>query len=92
MKFEYIVCLLQKGRVTFANDQWQGKVALDGGTTEEAALESCPKSWEFLNKKGAESWELVAAAPEIAKGELTGLFSDQLQLEGFTSLYLRRAS
>ena len=55
MQFEYLVCQTQYSRVTFANGEWQGSVALN-------ALDSCPQVWDYLNQVGRAGWQLIAAA------------------------------
>ena len=45
MQFEYLVCQTQYSRVTFANGEWQGSVAMDAGDSQ-AALDSCPEVWD----------------------------------------------
>lgn len=72
------------------NGQWAGTLRLRDAT-EEAALDSCPRLWEFLDQKGNEGWDLVTATSEIAKGEVSGIFSDQLELTRMTTLFLKRA-
>jgi hypothetical protein len=61
MQFEYLVCQTQFSRVTFANGEWQGTVALSGGDSQ-AALDSCPEVWDYLNQMGRAGWQLVTAA------------------------------
>lgn len=57
--FEYQVCSVQYGRVTFVNGQWRGTTPL-GSVDTNVALESCPNVWEYLQDAGREGWELVA--------------------------------
>ena len=57
--YEYQVCSVQYGRVTFVNGVWHGGAPLSDDTT--AALESCPGVWDYLQAAGREGWELVAA-------------------------------
>jgi hypothetical protein len=91
MRYQYLVCMVQQGRVTWVNGQWIGtKKPRD--SSDDEALSSCPHPWEFLDAKGGEGWELVAATTELAKGELTGFFDDQVELTRFTVLYFKRAS
>jgi hypothetical protein len=59
-RFEYQVCSVQQARVTFVNGAWQGRVAPDGGD-HEAALQSCPNAWDYLEAAGYDGWELTAA-------------------------------
>ncbi|HEX8115696.1 MAG TPA: hypothetical protein VF521_00365 [Pyrinomonadaceae bacterium] len=56
--FEYQVCSVQYGRVTFVNGQWRGSVPF--GTDTSAALESCPNVWDYLREAGRDGWELVS--------------------------------
>ena len=58
MQFEYLVCQTQFGRVTFANGEWQGTVPLSSGDSQ-AALDSCPQVWDFLNNMGGRGWQLI---------------------------------
>ncbi|HEX3280360.1 MAG TPA: hypothetical protein VHR36_03940 [Pyrinomonadaceae bacterium] len=60
MQFEYLVCQTQYGRVTFANGEWQGSVALSSGDSQ-AALDSCPQVWDYLNEAGRVGWQLITA-------------------------------
>jgi hypothetical protein len=61
MQFEYLVCQTQYSRVTFANGEWQGTVALISGDSQ-AALDSCPQVWDYLNEAGRVGWQLITAA------------------------------
>src|SRR4029078_3662744 len=61
MQFEYLVCQTQYSRVTFANGEWQGTVALSSGDSQ-AALDSCPQVWDYLAQAGRAGWQLVTAA------------------------------
>jgi hypothetical protein len=56
-RFEYIVCQVQYNRVTYINGGWAGNVP----PTHEKALESCPYAWDYLNKMGADGWQLSNA-------------------------------
>jgi hypothetical protein len=56
--FDYQVCSVQYGRVTFVNGAWLGGVPVTGDTS--AALESCPNVWDYLREAGRDGWELVA--------------------------------
>ena len=60
MQFEYLVCQTQYSRVTFANGEWQGTVALSSGDSQ-AALDSCPQVWDYLNEAGRVGWQLITA-------------------------------
>ena len=61
MQFEYLVCQTQFSRVTFANGKWQGSVALNSGDSQ-AALDSCPEVWDYLNEAGRLGWQLIGSA------------------------------
>jgi hypothetical protein len=56
--YEYQVCAVQYGRVTFVNGTWRGRVPMSEDTS--ASLESCPNVWEYLQEAGGDGWELVA--------------------------------
>ena len=56
MKFEYRICNSQGGLITFVNGDWQGTRPPD----DKEALESCPKTWAYLQTAGQDAWELVA--------------------------------
>ena len=59
-KFEYRVCAMQNGRVTFVNGQWLGTIA-PGTDDPNQALETCPVVWAYLQQAGEEGWELASA-------------------------------
>lgn len=56
--YEYQVCNVQYGRVTFVNGAWNGSVPMSGDTT--ASLDSCPNVWDYLRDMGREGWELIS--------------------------------
>lgn len=56
--FDYQVCSVQYGRVTFANGVWQGSAPMSADTT--ASLESCLNVWDYLRDAGRDGWELVS--------------------------------
>ena len=56
--FDYQVCSVQYGRVTFVNGAWHGSAPISGDTN--ASLESCPNVWEYLREAGRDGWELVS--------------------------------
>jgi hypothetical protein len=60
VQFEYLLCQTQYSRVTFANGEWQGTVALSSGDSQ-AALDSCPQVWDYLNEAGRVGWQLITA-------------------------------
>ena len=55
--YEYQVCSVQYGRVTFVNGAWRGSAPFTG---ENESLASCPNVWDFLQEAGREGWELVS--------------------------------
>lgn len=63
-QYEYRVCQAQQSRVTFVNGEWAGQV---GNTDPDPqwALNSCPATWDYLNRAGAEGWELISATTRL---------------------------
>ncbi|MBU1222106.1 hypothetical protein KKF34_18950 [Myxococcota bacterium] len=59
MSFKYKVCQMQFGRITFVNGTWNGKIDYQSDDTE-AAINSCPNDYEFLEEQGSDGWELVS--------------------------------
>ena len=59
--YEYQVCSVQYGRVTFVNANWRGHQPLGSAEDTNLLLESCPHVWEYLQEAGRDGWELVAA-------------------------------
>ncbi|HEV7681063.1 MAG TPA: hypothetical protein VGO68_02990 [Pyrinomonadaceae bacterium] len=68
MQFEYLVCQTQFSRVTFANGEWQGNVALNSGDMQQA-LDSCPDLWLYLNQVGRAGWQLITAVNSTITSE-----------------------
>jgi len=68
MQFEYLVCQTQFSRVTFANGEWQGTIPLNAGDTQ-AALDSCPQVWDYLQQAGRGGWQLVSAVNSTITNE-----------------------
>ena len=58
--FDYQVCSVQYGRVTFVNGAWRGLAPISEDTS--ATLESCPLLWEYLRAAGRDGWELVGTS------------------------------
>ncbi|MDT5269324.1 MAG: hypothetical protein QOH49_1510 [Acidobacteriota bacterium] len=56
--FDYQVCSVQYGRVTFVNGAWRGRTPMSEDTS--TSLESCPNVWDYLQEAGRDGWELVA--------------------------------
>lgn len=76
-KYEYQVCSVQEARVTWVNGGWTGNVKPEDDN-HEAALESCPAVWTYLQGVGYDGWELTAA------------LSHQTAESTYEVLYLRR--
>ena len=83
--YEYLVCQMQMGRITFVNGEWRGSIDYRSDTDPDTALNSCPQVWEYLNRAGAEGWELVGAVDQT----ITHL--DKYS-QVMSHLYLKRAS
>ena len=82
MNFEYRVCQVQYGKVTFVNGEWQGSLPLSSGDSQ-AALDSCPQVWEYLAQAGRASWELVTATN-------TAISHDESVSQLTSDLFLKR--
>lgn len=59
-QYEYRVCAMQNGRITFVNGQWQGTIA-PGTEDPNEALNTCPVVWSYLQEAGERGWQLVSA-------------------------------
>jgi hypothetical protein len=59
--YEYQVCNVQQGHVTFVNGVWQGSAPLSEVAGETDPFKYCVQVWDFLRLAGADGWELVAA-------------------------------
>ena len=59
--FEYLVCNVQQGRVTFVNGVWHGSVPLAEASAQTDPFECCQQVWDYLRRAGEEGWELVSA-------------------------------
>ena len=76
-RYEYQVCQVQAARVTFVNGTWMGSVSPETGD-HDAAFNSCPVVWDYLQEAGREGWELV------------GAFSSPSASDNLEKLYLKR--
>jgi hypothetical protein len=78
-RFEYRVCQAQQSRVTFVNGQWAGSVP--NTDDPQKAFVSCPEVWAYLDRVGAEGWDLVSVTSRVQnEGQVVDV------------LYLRRRS
>jgi hypothetical protein len=61
--YEYMICISQGMKVTFINVEHQGKVVGDQEVVEirERMYDSCPDLCAFLQRAGADGWDLVSA-------------------------------
>ena len=59
--FEYLVCNVQQGRVTFVNGVWKGSVPLSEAAGLTDPFQHCVQVWDYLRSAGEDGWELVAA-------------------------------
>jgi hypothetical protein len=68
--FDYLVCMSQAGKVTFVNGEWQGRPMGQQPVREyrDRLMESCPELSDYLQRAGAEGWELVAAYAVTVEG------------------------
>lgn len=76
-QFEYRVCMAQSSRATFVDGVWQGTIDLSGGD-HDAALNSCPQVWDYLNEQGRYGWEIA------------GIAVHQVGEARYENIYLRR--
>ena len=89
-QFEYLVCRVNFQRVTFANDQWQGRLGPEAGR-KDADIQSCPTLWEYLAKAGREGWELVSAVnSSIASNQHEGIMAKMADQTQYQMLFLKR--
>jgi hypothetical protein len=69
-QFQHQVCYSVIDRVTFANGVWQG-ADIPESQRQQKDVETCPFIWDYLQRAGAEGWELVCVMenPNPAKGQ-----------------------
>ncbi|MDT7604456.1 MAG: hypothetical protein QOF61_2453 [Acidobacteriota bacterium] len=65
--FEYRVCNVQQGHVTFVNGVWQGSAPLAEVAGLTDPFKFCVEVWDYLRLAGEDGWELVAAATHEQK-------------------------
>ncbi|GAC1446812.1 MAG: hypothetical protein NVSMB56_09060 [Pyrinomonadaceae bacterium] len=80
--YEYLVCQIQTSRVTFVNGVWQRKIDYRN-TDPDAARDSCPYIWDYLQDAGLDGWELVAAVNQTVTHDAGAFdtFTNQLLLK-----------
>jgi hypothetical protein len=72
--FEYQVCAMQNGRITFVNGEWQGSIS-PANDDPNAALETCPTVWAYLNEAGSNGWRLVTVVNQpVEETQMQTLF------------------
>jgi hypothetical protein len=59
--FEYQVCNVQQGRVTFINGVWHGSTPLAEASGQSDPFQFCEQVWDYLRHAGEDGWELVSA-------------------------------
>ncbi len=59
--YEYLVCQSQEGKITVVNGEYIGRFMGNQAVTEvrERMFDSCPDFCDFLQRVGADGWELV---------------------------------
>ena len=78
--YEYQVCNVQYGRVTFVNGAWSGSAPMSEDTGQ--SLEACPNVWDYLRDAGRDGWELVSVVTH----------PQELKEAALDVLYLKRPS
>jgi hypothetical protein len=66
-RFEYQVCNVQQGHVTFSNGIWQGSAPLSEAAGLDDPFKFCQQVWDYLRLVGDDGWELVAAVTHEQK-------------------------
>lgn len=78
--FEYRVCNVQQGHVTFVDGVWQGSAPLSEVAGLDDPFKFCLEVWDYLRRAGADGWELVAT------------IGHQTKDASYDILYLKRES
>ncbi|MFL6228695.1 MAG: hypothetical protein ACJ741_07940, partial [Pyrinomonadaceae bacterium] len=60
-RFEYRVCNVQQGHVTFVDGVWQGSVPLAQVAGETDPFKYCLDVWDYLRLAGEDGWEMITA-------------------------------
>lgn len=58
-RFQHQVCYAVFDRVTMVNGVWQGPAVPESERRQEH-VEACLLVWDYLQRAGAEGWELVS--------------------------------
>lgn len=66
-RFEYQVCNVQQGCVTFLNGVWQGSIPLSEAAGMADPYKFCQQVYDFLRLAGDDGWELVATTTHQTK-------------------------
>lgn len=83
MTFEYRIAVLQQGKVTYVNGEWAGRMPLKEAISNSAkGFESCDDENTWLQRAGAEGWELVSVT--VVPVQVPG------SQETLTRMYLKR--
>jgi hypothetical protein len=67
-RFEYQHCYVVFDHVTLVNGVWQG-ANVPENQRDQKAVEECPWVWEYLQRAGADGWELVAVWERTVAGK-----------------------
>jgi hypothetical protein len=78
--FEYRVCNVQQGHVTFVDGVWQGSAPLAEVAGLADPFKFCLEVWDYLRLAGADGWELVTTV------------AHQTNDASYDILYLKRES
>lgn len=68
-RFEFRECQVQRARVMFVNGEWPGTIPLAAGD-QEAALQSCPQEWDYLQHAGDDGWDLASAIGDVTNARI----------------------
>ncbi len=92
MVYEYLYCICVDDRVQWANNQWAGEGDPLTAKDPEKLIDTCPRVFDFLNQRGQQGWELVAATNVLSGGEVVTRFfrENELRMTGFQAIYLKR--
>jgi hypothetical protein len=66
-RFEYRVCNVQQGHVTFVDGVWQGSAPLAQVAGETDPFKYCLDVWDYLRIAGEDGWEMITAVTHQTK-------------------------